>query len=449
MATGNRFLKVRWLKPSLLDPGIRDAVDRLHIVDAHEHVEDEPRRMENGTGIRRILSGYVMDDLFSTGLLEGQDPWNQAIDDVSRWAMIEPAWKATRHTGYAVATRLSADILYGIRDLNERTVPQLAKRMATANKAGVTERIIRERAGIECCLVDPGPEGTPFRETVHPGLFLSDINIGEFLPAGADMSRAEGHTGLKCGSFADWGKLIDKVVEQWGPRACALKNAAAYWRTCRYEDVADDPAGKVFERGVLKAATVPPADWKALQDWTFHRFIRRAIDLNLPVKIHAGHHAGTGYSDLANSRPADLTNLFKQYPKARFDIFHIGYPDYGDVLSLAKHYPNVAVNMCWAWSVDPVAALDFARRALVTLPANKVFGFGGDSFFADQIPGHARIARDGIALVLTEAFREGRLTISDAKSVARMWLRDNAMEYFRIQQKRALQRARKKEAGTT
>jgi hypothetical protein len=83
----------------------------------------------------------------------------------------------------------------------------------------------------------------------------------------------------------------------------------------------------------------------------------------------------------------------------------------------------------------------FCRQALHALPLNRVLGFGGDYGFADPVYGHARIARDGIALVLTEAVREGRLTPADAAFAANRWLRDNAMELYRIDEKRAAQAA--------
>ena len=35
---------------------------------------------------------------------------------------------------------------------------------------------------------------------------------------------------------------------------------------------------------------------------------------------------------------------------------HIAYPYSDELVALAKHYPNVYVDMCWAWSIDPYSA---------------------------------------------------------------------------------------------
>jgi len=91
--------------------------------------------------------------------------------------------------------------------------------------------------------------------------------------------------------------------------------------------------------------------------------------------------------------------------------------------------------------IDPEASLSFCRQALAALPLNKVLGFGGDYGFADVVYGHSRIAREGIALVLSDAVKQGRLTRADAKGAARRWLRDNAMELYRIDAHRAVQAA--------
>ncbi len=83
--------------------------------------------------------------------------------------------------------------------------------------------------------------------------------------------------------------------------------------------------------------------------------------------------------------------------------------------------------------------MQFARQALAAVPSNKVFWFGGDNGCADVVYGAQRIARDGVAKVLTERIRDGRLTRADAKAVARRWLRDNAFDCFRIESRRAEQ----------
>ena len=58
---------------------------------------------------------------------------------------------------------------------------------------------------------------------------------------------------------------------------------------------------------------------------------------------------------------------------------HIAYPFGDELVALAKHFPNVYVDLCWAWSLDPLAARRFLRQALHAAPLNKLFAFGGDA----------------------------------------------------------------------
>jgi predicted TIM-barrel fold metal-dependent hydrolase len=140
--------------------------------------------------------------------------------------------------------------------------------------------------------------------------------------------------------------------------------------------------------------------------------------------------------DVGHIRPTGLTSLFVQYPEARFDLFHIGYPYQEEVLALAKHFANVYVDMCWAWIIDPGASRRFLKQFVTAVPANKLFAFGGDYVVAEPVYGHLRIARDGIARALTELVDESYLTTSEAIAVGHRILRENALEVFRVDEKR-------------
>lgn len=85
---------------------------------------------------------------------------------------------------------------------------------------------------------------------------------------------------------------------------------------------------------------------------------------------------------------------------------------------MAKHYANAHIDMCWSWIINPVAAKDFLKKYLVTAPANKVLTFGGDYIPVEPVLGHATIARQGIALALTELVEEGWASVPDALELA-------------------------------
>jgi predicted TIM-barrel fold metal-dependent hydrolase len=250
--------------------------------------------------------------------------------------------------------------------------------------------------------------------------------------------------GESIGSFADYERAIDGLFELHAPIADAVKQQSAYWRVQHFEDVTAADAERVFDRARLQPDRVAQGEQKQLQDWAFHRCIRLAIEHDLPIKIHTGYKAGVNFMDLSHVQPDRLANLFAQYPKARFDLFHIGYPYQEDVLALAKHFANVHVDLCWAWImdlcwawiIDPQASGRFLKQFVTAVPSNKLFAFGGDYRIAEPVYGHLRIARDGIARALTELVDEDYLDCSEAVTVARRILRENAMEFFRIEEKR-------------
>ena len=166
-----------------------------------------------------------------------------------------------------------------------------------------------------------------------------------------------------------------------------------------------------------------------------HYLCCKCGEYGIRMKFHAGIHAGNG-NIVTNSRAALMSNLFMKYPKTGFDIYHISYPYQEEMAVLAKIFPNVTVDFCWMWIVNPSAG----RRALSdmfdTVPANKIHGFGGDYIFVEGSYGHASIARREIARVLCEKIEEGRFTEEYAIEIGRMLLRDNAIENFSLDNRR-------------
>jgi predicted TIM-barrel fold metal-dependent hydrolase len=437
--------RAAWIDPESLDDAIRAEVASIRVVDTHEHMETESARLKSKPSLKPFVYIYALSDMVSAGLpLKEAELFNRNdLTGERHWKIIRDFWPLIRNTASACAVRLSLKELYGIDDLRDSTIAPLMEAMAARNSAGFYRWALRDLAGIECSLVNLSepPPGELCRQSSDPELMLYDISTSPLLDNNLVLAPYEKASGISCGNLADWKRIIDRQFELWAPTAVAIKNQVAYWRSLEFDNVREEDAAPLFEKWLVRHEEIPAAGKKAVQDFTFHHCIRRAIDYNLPIKIHTGYHAWNNYSDPSWFQPKDLARLFRRYPRARFDLFHIGYPEQMDVVALAKHYANVSVDMCWAWLLDSGASLDFLRHCLAALPSNKVFGFGGDYGYPDCVYGHGKLARDGVALVLTEAVRECRMTRNDAMEIARRWLRDNAMEMFRIESKRVASRA--------
>jgi predicted TIM-barrel fold metal-dependent hydrolase len=220
----------------------------------------------------------------------------------------------------------------------------------------------------------------------------------------------------------------------------AVKSSNAYARNIDYADVPAEAVEAAFRRRV-EGETLPPADNKALEDHLFWYSVRRATASRLPVKLHTGYYAQwAGKKDRmplsrVGQNPAAAADLCVVSPETRFVFMHIGYPYYEDFIALAKQNPNAWVDMCWAWIVNPVASKEFLKKFLVTAPANKVLTFGGDYIPVEPVVGHARIAREGISLALSELVEEGWLSLDDALSLVEPLLNGNARALFDVDAK--------------
>ncbi|MCK1272927.1 amidohydrolase family protein [Bradyrhizobium sp. 49] len=109
---------------------------------------------------------------------------------------------------------------------------------------------------------------------------------------------------------------------------------------------------------------------------------------------------------------------------------HIGYPYEVEFIALAKHYPNVAIDMCWAWIINPAASVRFLKEFLLAVPANKSFTFGGDYVAVEPIYGHACVVRQGIAQAVSELVAEGWIAREETPDLIERIMRGNAHRFF-------------------
>jgi predicted TIM-barrel fold metal-dependent hydrolase len=132
-----------------------------------------------------------------------------------------------------------------------------------------------------------------------------------------------------------------------------------------------------------------------------------------------------------------MGSLFARYLDAKFVLMHIAYPYSHELAALAKHYRNIWVDLCWAWSIDPYSARDFVRRFIHAVPINKLFAFGGDTGWPTAALAYAIQARRGIRSALEAEVADGTLDERQAMAVATRIMRDNQYACFDIEGARA------------
>jgi predicted TIM-barrel fold metal-dependent hydrolase len=428
---------------------IYDEVESVKMIDTHEHLMSERARLGMKIDLFYWFSHYASSDLVSAGMsqqvLEALRDSDRPLDE--RWAKFEPFWDHVRTTGYGRALLLAANDLFGVEDINREMYQELSEKISASNTAGWYDHVLREKANIDLAILHPLEEVDPTPlEEIDRRFFAPVLAASDFIsPCNRiELAVLERKTGVTIHTLDDWLEAIDVAFERAvAAGVVGVKVGVAYVRSLHFEKVAWADAERVFNalsRYPVSHHTFgdvsqqPPVSWeqiKPAQDFVMHHVIRRAIECDLPMQIHTGLQEGNG-NFLANANPLQLVNLLIEYPEARFDLFHAGYPYQSEMATLGKNFPNVYVDLCWVHVISPWVARQTLHEWIETVPANKIFGFGGDYIFVEGAYAHSRMARRGVAQVLAEKVEGGYLTEDEAIVLARKLLRENAAQFFRL-----------------
>ncbi len=305
-------------------------------------------------------------------------------------------------------------------------------------------RLLREVAGLDHVQIDDFQWACE-PDASGPGFFLYDLSWAGFANGDVKLEEIQQETGIQVSRLDDLREALVAIFRRYAPCAIAVKAQHAYTRTLRWEERSDEEAARALAAAL--AGGKEEATRLALGDWCWARGVELAVEHNLPFKLHTGHHAGTGQMPIDWVRAGNLCPLLARYPEARFVLMHTSYPYSDELVSIAKHYPNVWVDLCWAWSIDPYSSADFVRRFLHTVPSNKLFGFGGDTFWPTAAIAYSIQARRGLQRALEAEIAEGDLTEPEAITIARRLMRDNQYACFDIEGTRAAIRAQLQPAG--
>ena len=443
---------------STLVQRMTDAIDAIRLVDTHEHLLSEEERNRAAHDFGYLFPHYASSDLVSSGmppaLLEAvrgaarpvlmermarigwirkpppfAAPTRADLSLEERWAALAPYWDRIRHTGYGTCLRIAIRDLFGVADLNGQTYRQLSDAIAGSRRAGWYRHVLRDKAGIAVSIQDD------FRTGVDKELFAPVVRLEHFACATTrgDLRNIESDTGRAVHSLDDLVQAMQAALDRdLAAGAVGVKIGIAYRRTIRFDKTPRGDAERVFARFFGHLGEGPSWDEaRPLQDYMFHQIVRAAVERDVPIQIHTGLQEGNG-NLLENSNPLLLTNLCLEYPQAKFDLFHGGYPFMGEALALAKNFSNVFLDLCWLYIISPSAGARMLHEAIETIPANKIFAFGGDFIIPEGSYGHSVMARRAVSRVLTEKVEDGYLTEDEAVALAQRILRDNPATLYRL-----------------
>ncbi len=432
---------------------LREYLDGIRIVDTHEHLDTEEEFVREPADFGRLFLHYANCDLISAGCRPEDVERLQNDRDLSpagKWQLIAPYWEYVRGTGYGRCLEIAIRDLYGLDGLAADSVEVLSEKMSKVRRSGYYREVF-DRAGIAVALWNRLDRLTPIPRMWTPdydrSLFIQDLLTPYLM---LDKQKLSGLHDYELEEwYQGWGReilclddylgAIEERFAAYASQASALKIPVAYFRPLVFADRSRGEIEPLFNQllnsGWERNVSLPSLEQlRGIQDYLVHFSIQQCAKYDLTVKFHTGLQEGNA-STIRNSRASLLSNLFFKYSKVRFDIYHISYPYQEELVTLVKNFPNVAVDFCWMWIVNPAAGRRALSDFLDAVPANKIHGFGGDFIFIEGSYGHAVMAKDNIARVLADKVSEGSLTVDRARQVARWVLRDNPIHWFGLKEK--------------
>ena len=276
-----------------------------------------------------------------------------------------------------------------------------------------------------------------FTRRVGPDFFFYDISWVKFCSGTIDLDKLADETKIEVHNISTLRQAMEAVFTRNAPVAIAVKSQHAYNRTLHWRPRTERQAAQALAAYLHNPKDFTEADRLCLGDWCWAKGVELAIEFDLPFKIHTGYYAGHSRMPVDFIRAGNLCPLLARYPNARFVLMHIAYPYNDELVALAKHYPNIYTDLCWAWSIDPYSACDFVRRYIHTVPANKLFVFGGDTSWATATVAYAAQARRWLTRALETEVADRLLTEQEAIHLAGRFMLENQYTCFHVTEKKA------------
>lgn len=423
---------------------LRAHSEGIRVVNTHEH-QHWPGEFGNYTFrfYHLIAASYLGADLTSTGLANGND-W-QLIDSLSPgelWDEYGEALDYARNTSYYNQFIKGFQKLYDFNDEyftknNIATLSPLVEQNYSDYRKWFDSAF--RKCNFDIMFLDQ--YWNPFNTEPDSTYFALVFNIGTLI---SEASRRPGNDtelrsvylrakndGYPIKTLDDYLIYCEHVFEKnLAGNVVCLKNAQAYSRTLYYANVSYEEAVKLYAK---PSSLLTAEEKKAIEDYIFHWFIKKAMQHDLPVQIHTGYLAGNG-NLLENGHPSKLNNLFLAYPRVRFIIFHGGYPWTGEVTAFGKMFPNVYIDLVWLPQISRQRAVIALDEMFDAVPYNKFF-WGGDCSLIEESAGSLEIARDVVAEVLAGRVARKLMTEDLAIEVTDRIFRYNAVDVFQLEKK--------------
>lgn len=412
------------------------AISEFEIVDSHEHLPAEAEYLAASyTGLNMFAGGYIWHDLESAGLPPDfkatmRSGGDRAVEEW--WPVIRPYWEAVRNTSFARALLITARDLFGVPDINDSTIHELAEFVKNDNRPGLYWRVFQDRCHIRYAITcvdrasfpdDPVLRGiTMLLKSDDPGPASSwnwELSGSSIL---RELSRRAGRRMVDLDEAVDIAQSLLRAEVAAG--AVGFKMYAGEYGVPRVE-LAHREMRAAGRDGALAGAC------PALRDYLFDKCLDVAAEAGIPVAVHTGY-----WGDFRRVDPKMLFSFAVRRGDVRFDLFHLGAPMIRDALQMGKLLPNVTLNLCWAPIISQTQTVRALDEMIDLVPVNKIITFGGDYRAAvHKVYGHLVMAREAVSAALATRVAAGEMDLEYALHLARLWFYENPMHIYQLNAK--------------
>lgn len=419
---------------------LREIIAETHFQDTHEHLPPEIRRIEDqklgNLDFSYLFSHYLDSDLLSAGMPQNDYDrfFGNEADSSEKWNLLSPFYQHTRGTGYGQCLRKSLKMLWDVDDIDASNCNEITQLLNEHVKPGFYRNILQKQTLIDHVQINSLDFDEVYRDDpIDSDLFSHDFGTLK-IATQWDTNVLARILGSEITCLDDAHNAIAAALSKWGDRAISIKDPCAYWRNLDFHAVSDVDASKIMTRYLLNKDSVSADEYNQVGNNLFRYALKESERYNLPVKIHTGYVAGANHMNLHRVKKnlEHLQSVITDFPNIRFVLMHITYPLHNELLAMAKHFSNVYVDMCWSWIIDPITSTEFLSKFLVTVPHNKIFTFGGDFSPVELIPGHALMAREGIARSIDQLLKDDYIQRNEVEGLIAKLMNANASQFFNL-----------------
>ena len=441
-------------KASKPSSDITEFVMQQTLFGAHSHIQPVEEWAQTNAHFASI-SGYADADLETAagplGIDETDFRSSKGKEFTKRYFEL---WRRSRFTGYCKATEIACRDLLGL-DYVEKNAAAIGA--AIGDLIGKKPRdsytkLIRDRANIRWLVKDSINEPECTADALYPSQFIRLNYRDDYLLAilsRAAVTEREKRWKRSIHSVTDLVTGLNQSISDClkTKKITAFKIGLPYLRSLEFTEPTLHQAEVAFSRmmnittgttndvavdsRIPAQSRVSSEEMRPLQDYLVHQYVRRAEAEGLGIQVHTGYLAGIKQV-LNNIRAMDMIPIFIRYPRARFDLFHAGWPYTEEHAVIGKQFPNVWLNLCWAWTMNPATMERTLDSWLASVPHNKIFAYGGDCDSPICEYGYAQQARIGIARVLQKWIDRRDMTLADAKEVATDIMLNNGLRFHNL-----------------